>query len=198
MELSAVGYNRGMGEDRKSDVTRILRGDSNPREELLPLVYEELRGIAGKRMSGERAGHTLQATVLVHEAYMKLLGDQDMAWRDRGHFYSAAAEAMRRILIDHARRVRSKKRGGDLQRVTLGAPEASDGVEMAAEDMVALSEALEKLEAEDERAAAVTRLRFFSGLSVEETAKVLEISERSVHREWTFARARLFEILGES
>ena len=198
MELSAVGYNRGMGEDRKSDVTRILRGDSNPREELLPLVYEELRGIAGKRMSGERAGHTLQATVLVHEAYMKLLGDQDMAWRDRGHFYSAAAEAMRRILIDHARRVRSKKRGGDFQRVTLGAPEASDGVEMAAEDMVALSEALEKLEAEDERAAAVTRLRFFSGLSVEETAKVLEISERSVHREWTFARARLFEILGES
>jgi RNA polymerase sigma factor (TIGR02999 family) len=184
--------------DRRDDVTRILQQGEDPQQELLPLIYEELRGIAGHRMSNERAGHTLQATALVHEAYLRLVGDRDMAWRDRGHFYSAAAEAMRRILIDHARRVRSKKRGGDHQRVTLGTPEAPDThMELGADNVLALEEALGRLEAEDPRAAAVTRLRFFSGLSVQETAHALEISERSVHREWTYAKARLFEILGE-
>ena len=176
------------------EVTRLLR-DERGREQLLPLVYAELRAIAQKRMAGERADHTLQATVLVHDAYLKLVGEENLDWRDRKHFYSAAAEAMRRLLIDHARRARSQKRGGDHRRVTLGGAEAE--LELDPDQILALDEALAKLEQEDERAAAVTRLRFFSGLSVEETARALEISERSVHREWTYARARLFQLLGE-
>lgn len=191
----AAGGGRTLAMDeRREQVTRILHS-KEPHEELFPLVYDELRSIAAGRMGGERRDHTLQATALVHEAYMKLVGDVQVSWRDRGHFYAAASEAMRRILIDHARRMRSLKRGGDRERVTLGAPQ--EHVELAAEDLIALGDALDALEREDERAAAVARLRFLSGLSVEETARVLEISERSVHREWTFARARLFELLGE-
>ncbi len=189
----AGGGQRSM-EERRADVTRLLKaGPQN--DELLPIVYDEMRVIARKHMAGERADHTLQATALVHEAYVRLVGDEHMQWRDRRHFYAAAAEAMRRVLIDHARRVRSLKRGGEHARVTLGAPEGP--VDMDADQILALDDAIEKLAAEDERAAAVTRLRFFSGLSVEETARVLEISERSVHREWTYARARLAELLGD-
>lgn len=180
-------------EDRKEDVTRILRDDEARREELYPLIYDELRVIAQQRMSSERPEHTLQATALVHEAYMRLVGDERMNWRGRGHFYAAATEAMRRILIDHARRAKSQKRGGDHQRVTLGGADAQ--LEMAAEELLALDDALATLEKEDPRAAEVSRLRFLSGLTVEETAAALDISERSVHREWTFARARLFELL---
>ena len=181
--------------DRQLEVTQLLRDGDDRREELLPLVYDELQVIARHRMARERANHTLQATVLVHEAYMKLVGQEQMDWRSRKHFYGAAAEAMRRILIDHARKVKSLKRGGDRQRVTLGAPEAP--VDLEPDQLLALDESLNRLEAEDAQAAAVTRLRFFSGLSVEETAKALEISERSVHRKWTYARARLFELLDE-
>ena len=182
-----------MGE-RRADVTRILK--AGPRhEELMPIVYDEMRIIAKKRMESERSDHTLQATALVHEAYVRLVGDEQMQWRDRRHFYAAAAEAMRRVLIDHARKAKSLKRGGDHARVTLGAPEGL--VEMDADQVLALDDALGKLEVEDQRAAAVTRLRFFSGLSIDEIAQVLEISKRSVHREWTYARARLAEILGD-
>lgn len=182
-------------EDRKEDVTRILRDEHHRKEELYPILYDELKGIAQRRMSAERPEHTLQATALVHEAYMRLVGDEEIEWRGRGHFYAAATEAMRRILIDHARRIRSQKRGGDQQRVTLGA--ADSPMEVAAEELFALEEALQALETEDPRAAEVSRLRFLSGLTVEETAAALGISERSVHREWTFARARLYQLLGD-
>ncbi len=180
---------------RKEEVTRLLSGASEDRDQLLPLVYDELQAIAKQRMRGERIGHTLQATALVHEAYMKLVGDERLAWDGRRHFYAAAAEAMRRILIDHARKAKSQKRGGDQERVTLGAREAR--VDLAPEDAAQLHDALDKLEQEDPRAAAVTRLRFLSGLSVEETALALDLSVRTVAREWTYARARLFELLGE-
>ena len=182
-------------DERQEQVTRLLQGGlgKGSKDELLGVVYDELRSIAERRMSSERAGHTLQATALVHEAYVRLVGDEHMEWEGRKHFYGAAAEAMRRVLIDHARKVQSQKRGGNQKRVTLGAAELS--AELDADQILALHDALESLEREDPRAAEVTRLRFLGGLSVEETAKMLDVSERTVHREWTFARARLFEIL---
>ena len=181
-------------QERRAEVTRLLREDCEG-PELLSVVYEELHQIARQRMRSERAGHTLQATALVSEAYLRLLGTNEMEWRDRQHFYAAAAEAMRRVLIDHARKVSSLKRGGDRDRVTLGGPEV--GLELEPERFLALNDALEQLEREDERAAAVTRLRFFSELSIAEIAQALELSERSVHREWAFARARLHELLDD-
>ncbi|MEM1448557.1 MAG: ECF-type sigma factor [Planctomycetota bacterium] len=182
--------------DAGGEITRILRESSGrAEEEILPLVYDELRSIARARMARERSGHTLQATALVHEAYGRLLGDEAPDWADRRQFYAAAAQAMQRVLIDHARRAGSKKRGGDVRRVTLGTPEAP--VEMAAERLVALDDALRTLGEEDERAAEVTRLRFLVGLTVEETAHTMGISERSVAREWAYARARLTSLLGD-
>lgn len=185
------------GPRRVGEVTRILRASGDGAgEEILPLVYDELRNIARMRMSRERSGHTLQATALVHEAYGRLLADDEPGWSDRRQFYAAAAQAMQRVLVDHARKVRSQKRGGDLLRVTLGAPESP--VEMESDRLVALDEALESLAAEDPRAAEVTRLRFLVGLTVEETAHTLGLSERSVAREWSFARARLTSLLSDS
>ena len=178
------------------ELTRILKGGESARGELLPLVYDELKGLAAGRMRGEREEHTLQATALVHEAWMRLAGNEAIEWRDRRHFYGAAAEAMRRVLIDHARKVRSDKRGGDRDRVTLGAPEASS--DLNPDEFLALDEALQRLQAEDPRAADVVRLRFFAGLTMPEVAQSLEISERSAHREWAFARARLFELIEEN
>lgn len=181
----------------EGEVTRILKETPEGAEEkILPLVYDELRSIARSRMAAERAGHTLQATALVHEAYGRLMGDAEPNWDDRRQFYAAAAQAMQRVLIDHARRVRSQKRGGDFQRVTLGSPEAP--VEMESDKMIALDGALQRLEEEDPRAAEVTRFRFIVGLSVEETAHAMEISERSVAREWSFARARLMSLIAEN
>ena len=184
-------------DDRQGEVTRILRGEGQGavEESLLPVVYDELRAIARMRMSRERADHTLQATALVHEAYVRLSGSEAMSWQDRGHFFAAAAEAMRRVLVDHARRVGSLKRGGGRERVTLGSAESP--LELEAERVLALDEALETLARKDERAAEVTRLRWFAGLTVEETAGVLGTSERTVAREWTFAKARLTELLDE-
>ncbi|MEM9380613.1 MAG: ECF-type sigma factor [Planctomycetota bacterium] len=182
--------------DAGGEITRILReGSGRAEEEILPLVYDELRTIARARMARERSGHTLQATALVHEAYGRLLGDEAPDWSDRRQFYAAAAQAMQRVLIDHARRAGSQKRGGDVRRVTLGTPEAP--VEMAAERLVALDDALRTLGEEDARAAEVTRLRFLVGLTVEETAHTMGISERSVAREWAYARARLTSLLGD-
>lgn len=184
--------------DRKHELTQLLRAGVDGEQasgDLLELVYDELRSIARGRMSGERGSHTLQATALVHEAYMRLCGSEPVAWEGRRHFYAAAAEAMRRILIDHARKQKSAKRGGDALRVTLGAVDVQE--EFDSQQVLALTEALERLEAEDERAASVVRLRFFSGLTMEEIAQALEISERTAHREWTYARARLFQILGD-
>jgi RNA polymerase sigma factor (TIGR02999 family) len=170
-------------------------------DQLLPLVYQQLRAIAQQRMTDERKGHTLQATALVHEAYIKLVGDGDQTnWSSRGAFFKAAAEAMRRILIDHARSRGRVKRGGAgadgeqaATRVPLSIVDLA--VESDSEEILALDEAICRLEGEDADVAAVVRFRFFAGLSGEDTAKALDISPRQVDRLWAFARARLFQML---
>ena len=190
-----AGYALEAVDARQEEVTRLLRAGLEGEEErqrLLELVYDELRELARRRMASERAGHTLQATALVHEAWVKLVDAPADGYQSRRHFYGAAAEAMRRVLVDHARKAKSQKRGGDLMRVTLG---ADLELELDPDQLLDVSNALDRLEAEDPRAAEVTRLRFFSGLAVEEIAQALELSERTVHREWTFARARLAELL---
>ena len=183
--------------DPRDEVTRILRQidrRSDAAEELLPLVYEQLRAIAQRRMREERASHTLQATALVHEAFVKLVGSAEQpGWESRAHFFSVAAEAMRRILIDHARKRKSVKRGGGAKPIPLSVVDLATEHDPA--QILALNEALETLEAEDARAAEVVKLRFFAGLSVEETAETMGISERTAMREWAFARARLYELL---
>jgi RNA polymerase sigma factor (TIGR02999 family) len=182
-----------------SRVTQILSdlgaGRENAASELLPLVYQQLRKIAQQNMNQERASHTLEATALVHEAYLRLVGDQDLGWDSRAHFFTAAAEAMRRILIEHARARKRIKRGGERQRVPLTGLDLAQ--ESDAEEVLAVDEAFRRLEKEDPDAANVVRLRFFAGLSVAETASALDISERSVAREWAFARAWLAEALAD-
>ena len=190
-----------MTSESKGEVTRVL-GDlrgADRREvfdRLLPLVYDELRGLARARLAHERAGHSLQATALVHEAYIRMLGADSPSWNDRGHFFRAAAEAMRRILIDHARKRGRIKRGGGRIQVTLGDVQVGTGLPL--EDLMALDEAIQRLEEQDPRMAEIVRLRFFAGLSVEETGKALGISERTVKREWAVARAWLYEAMRES
>lgn len=177
-------------------ITRLL-GEIQTRpkaaEELLPLVYEELRGLAKARMRGERGNHTLAATALVHEAYMRIAGIDEAHWQDRAHFFRAAAEAMRRVLIDHARAKGAVKRGGGERPMRIDAVDI--GIDSDPAQVLALDEVLEKLKSEDERAAEVVRLRFFTGLGFPEIATVLDCSERTVMREWAFARARLVELL---
>ena len=179
-------------------VTQILQaaetGDPDAAAKLLPVVYGELRRLASAEMRHERSDHTLQTTALVHEAYLRMLGAQNPPWNDRAHFFRAAAEAMRRILIEHARKRRRIKRGGDRVRVSLS--DLKLGVAEDPDTILALDDALGRLDKQDPRAADVVRLRFFAGLSVEETAKALEVSERTVKREWSFARAWLFDALG--
>ena len=180
------------------EVTRILAGlrgadRRTALERLLPVVYDELRTLAAAQLRRERRDHTLQPTALVNEAYMRLLGAERPSWDDRGHFFRAAAEAMRRILVEHARRRGRLKRGGDRVRVTLSGLGADD--EPDAEEILALDDALRRLEEQDARTADVVRLRFFAGLSVEETARALDLSERTVKREWSFARAWLYAAL---
>jgi RNA polymerase sigma factor (TIGR02999 family) len=180
-----------------SEVTRILnaidRGDGKAAEELLPLVYQELRKLAAQKMANEAAGHTLQPTALVHEAWLRLTGDAKQKWDGRGHFFAAAAESMRRILIEKARRKHALKRGVQLERVNL------DDVEVAIladpEALLLVNEALEKLEQEDREAAQLVKLRFFAGMTNEEAGKALGISARTAKRYWTFARAWLFREL---
>jgi len=163
-------------------------------DELLEAVYGQLRKVAQQRMQNERPGHSLQATALVHEAYVRLAKDGKQSWSSPAQFYVAAAQAMERILIEHARKKKRLKRGGDRR------PVASNVVDLASdenlEDVVALREAIDRLEAVDPRAAMVTRLRFYAGLTVEETAGAMELSERSVMREWAYARAWLRDALG--
>ena len=180
-------------------LTEILRGEGGEARtwgQLLPLVYDELRGLAQARMAAERLGHTLQPTALVHEAFLRLMNAEgELRFDSRRHFFGSAAEAMRRVLIDHARRAKSQKRGGDLMKVTLGAAELV--AQHEPERLLALDEALEKLQSQDPRAAEVARLRYYAGLDVEQTARALDVSVRTVKREWAFARARLTELLGE-
>jgi RNA polymerase sigma factor (TIGR02999 family) len=183
-----------------SDVTRILHaiedGDTGAAEALLPLVYDQLRRIAQQKMAKERPEHSLQATALVHEVYLRLVGEEDVKWVNRAHFFAAAAEAMRRILVESARSRGRIKRGGERKRVPLNV------VDLAAEndpaEILALSDALDRLEKQDPRMAKLVMLRFFSGLSVEETASAMEMSPRTVKREWAMARAWLFRELSET
>ena len=180
------------------DLTSLLRaapGDPSAEQAVLPRVYDELRRMANGQMAKEGAGQTLQPTALVHEAWMRLVGTEgeSLPWDNRAHFFGAAAQAMRRILVDRARRVRSEKHGGALRRVPLvgvdpGAGELEDPEGL---DLAALDDALTRLEEHDARAAKVVELRFFGGLSVEDTAAVLDVSERTVAREWSVARAWL-------
>jgi RNA polymerase sigma factor (TIGR02999 family) len=184
------------------DLTRVTQilgeiraGREHAASELLPLVYSQLRAMAQKNMNQERAAHTLEATALVHEAYLRLVGDQDLGWDSRAHFFTAAAEAMRRILIEHARAKKRVKRGGERQRVPLTGLDLA--AENDAEEILAVDEAFRRLETEDPDAASVVRMRYFAGLSVAETAAALGISERSVAREWAYARAWLAGVLKE-
>ena len=180
-----------------SEVTRILHavsaGRPNAADELLPLVYQQLRAIAQQRMGEERPGHTLQATALVHEAYLKLVGDDDIGWDSRAHFYVAAAEAMRRILVDEARKKGRIKRGGDRERVPLSVVDLA--VEQNFSEILALDEALRRMESEDARMGRVVMLRFFAGLSIDDTADAMGLSPRSVDREWRRARAWLYQAM---
>jgi RNA polymerase sigma factor (TIGR02999 family) len=178
-----------------SEVTRILsaieQGEPHAAEQLLPLVYDELRKLAGQKLAHEKPGQTLQATALVHEAYMQLVDeDKDQHWDSRGHFFAAAAEAMRRILVDQARRKRRPKHGGDRHRVSLD--EVLCIAEAANEDLLALDEALGKLAHEEPRKAELVRLHYFAGLSLEEAGKILGISHRTAKRHWAYARAWLY------
>jgi RNA polymerase sigma factor (TIGR02999 family) len=176
-----------------SDVTHILdrvhQGDPKAAEELLPLVYEELRKLAAHRMAGEAAGHTLQATALVHEAWLRLVRTPDQAWQNRAHFFRTAAECMRRILIDNARRKLQIRHGGGSERVPL------DDVDLASEhdprQLLYVHETLDRLAAEDVTKAEIVKLRFFVGMENREIAELLDISERTVERGWTFAKAWL-------
>jgi RNA polymerase sigma factor (TIGR02999 family) len=183
-----------MGEDTDSrEVSRILQaaGDGEPVDvgTLLPLVYEQLRAIATRRMAEERRGHTLQATALVHEAYLKLVGSQPLHWRSKAHFYSAAAEAMRRILIDHARGKGRAKRGGGRRKVPLHVVDLASREDL--EEIVSVDEAIRRLEKRDERMAEIVKLRFYAGLTEQETAEVLGVTDRTVRMDWVLARAWL-------
>ena len=177
-----------------SDVTRILnaieRGDAKATDELLPIVYEELRLLAAQKLSAEPRGQTLQATALVHEAYVRLVGDGPQSWDGRAHFFAAAAEAMRRILVERARRRRSIKHGGDLQRVELN--EAWVPADGPSEDLLALDIALDKLAREDADLAELVKLRYFAGLTLSQIAEIRGVARRTVDRHWALARAWLF------
>lgn len=166
--------------------------DSTAREELIPIVYEELRRLAHHYMRGERPGHTLQTTALVNEVYLRLAGIEGLQWRDRAHFFAMAATLMRRVLVDHARQRGREKRGGGVSVVTLDETTVSS---QPAVDVVALDEALQRLGAVDPQQCRVVELRFFAGLSVEETAEVLGVSAATVKRDWATARLWLYHEL---
>jgi RNA polymerase sigma factor (TIGR02999 family) len=164
-------------------------GDSEAAEELLPLVYDEFRAMAQRYLSRERPDHTLEPTALVHEAFMKLIDQSRVDWQGRAHFFAVAAQAMRRILVDHARHHNRLKRGGDRQRVSLDEQLAPG--EHRTEDLVALDDALEQLAQLDARQARIVELRFFAGLTVGEVAETLGVSKRTIEGDWTMARAWL-------
>ncbi len=180
-----------------SDVTRILnaieQGDGRAVDQLLPAVYQELRQLAAQKLSREKPGQTLQATALVHEAYLRLAGAEDRTWKGRTHFFAAAAEAMRRILIENARRKHRLKRGGRQQRVDLD--EVDVLAEQPPEELLALDEALSRLEAADKMKADLVKLRYFAGLTLEQAAEVLELSPTTAKRHWTYARAWLYKAI---
>ena len=182
--------------DGDADITGLLRawraGDGRAFDRLLPLVYEQLRRVARGQLERERRGHTLSATAVVHEAYLKLADQKRVQWADRSHFFAIATQAMRRILVDYARRYRAEKRGGALERVSLSEAML---VEERADNLIALDEALRELAAVDSRLSSVVECRFFGGLTEEETAEVLGVTARTVRRDWTKARGWLNQAL---
>jgi len=184
-----------------SDITRILgqieAGDSAAAEALLPMVYQELRKLAAAKLSHEKPGQTLQPTVLVHEAYLRLVaGEHPQQWNGRGHFFAAAAEAMRRILVENARRKQSQKHGGGLRRVDFD--EANTAAESRTEDLLALNEALTRLEELMPDKARLVKLRYFAGMTLSEAAGALGISLRTAERNWTYAKAWLLQAIREA
>jgi len=191
-----VAVTAGVG---MSDVTRILNaigwGDAKATDELLPLVYEELRLLAAQKLSRESPGQTLQATALVHEAYLRLVGDEPQSWENRGHFFAAAAEAMRRILIENARRKRRLKHGNGREKVDL--TEADIAIDRAVDDLLALDDALAKLVREDAVKAQLVELRYFAGLTLEQAAEVLKISRATASRYWSYVQAWLLHEISE-
>jgi RNA polymerase sigma factor (TIGR02999 family) len=186
-----------MDELTRHDITRLLNaagtGDRVASEELVPLVYQELRAMAHAQMDGERAGQTLQPTALVHEAYLRLVGSAEVQWEGRAHFFGAAARAMRRILVERARHRGRIKRGGGKQRVEL--PDEVPAAEPTSTDLLALDEVLDSLEGCDKRKYDVVMLRYFAGLTIDETAAALSVSPATVRNDWTFARAWLLREL---
>jgi RNA polymerase sigma factor (TIGR02999 family) len=184
-----------------TDVTRILsaieQGDPRAAEQLLPLIYDELRQLAAQKLAQEKPGQTLQATALVHEAYLRLVDvEKAQSWDGRGHFFAAAAEAMRRILVDSARRHRAQKRGGNHERIDL--PELAERAQDDPLDLLALDDALKKLEEQSPQKAQVVKLRFFAGCTLEETAQLVGISRATAQRHWAYARAWLFGQLNQN
>jgi RNA polymerase sigma factor (TIGR02999 family) len=184
-----------------SDVTQILSriesGDPSASEQLLPLVYDELRKLAAAKLTLERPGQTLVATALVHEAYLRLVdGQATQGWNSRGHFFAAAAEAMRRILIENARGKRRTKRGGNRRRIELD--EACLSSDAPSDDVLALNEALERLAAESPPRAELVKLRYFAGLTIDEAASAMNISLATAKRYWTYSRAWLYDALAQS
>ena len=183
-----------------NEVTRILssieQGDPTAAEQLLPLLYQELRRLAAQKLAQEKPGQTLQATALVHEAYLRLVdGAESRHWNSRGHFFAAAAEAMRRILVERARQKGRAKRGGQFQRLDIDA--AALATQVAPDQLLAIDEALTKLAGEEPTAARLVQLRYFAGLTVEEAGKSLGISTKTAYRHWNYARAWLHsELLG--
>jgi RNA polymerase sigma factor (TIGR02999 family) len=177
----------------RDEITRVLdqltQGVRQSAEELLPLLYDELRALARTRLAREAPGQTLQPTVLVHEAYLRLVGDEDPGWNGRRHFFGAAALAMRRILVEQARRKARFKHGGDLRRIDM--TDADPAVEPPGTDVLALARAVERLEKSDPRKGQIVNLRFFAGLTTRETADVLELSVATVEREWRFIKTLL-------
>lgn len=183
----------------KSRITELLQahssGDREALDKLMPLVYEQMHRMAHNRMLGERAGHTLSTTELVHEAYLKLIDFDRIDWKNRAHFFGFASQIMRNILVDYAHKRQAEKRGGKRQRVTLG--EADAVTEMNLEDILSIHHALEKLESLDDRQVRVVECRFFGGLTIDETANALDISTPTVSRDWKMARAWLNRELAE-
>jgi RNA polymerase sigma factor (TIGR02999 family) len=206
VEDNRLAIERASAELRMNDVTGILnaieQGDPRAAEQLLPLVYEELRKLAAQKLAHEKPGQTLQPTALVHEAYLRLVaggeasGPRDPSWNSRRHFFAAAAQAMRRILVERARRKKRRKHGNDIRRVDLGEvdePVDSSQEEQVAleEEILALDEALPRLAEVDPEAAQVVQLHFFGGLSIEQAAEALGVSRATAYRQWTYARAWL-------
>lgn len=184
-------------ERQDADATQLMAraasGDRAASDHLLPLVYEQLRKAAQIQMAAERRDHTLSATALVHEAYLKLVGPREISWANRRHFYAAAAEAMRQILLDHARSRGREKRGGDRRRVPLSVADVAESWDL--EETVSLDEALRRLESRDAGIFEVVRLRFYAGLTIEQTAEALGISPATTKRRWEFGRTWLYREL---